>query len=303
MRIGEFVGFDCDGVARIVELLIRHRTCTAVRVIEHAIGRLFFPLRIQRDVAFLHPEVRRDVLRTRCVQCELHEHLMRIGEFVGFDRDSVARIVELLVRHRTCTAIRVIEHAIGRLFFPLRRQLGMQRELYIRARLHCAAVRIRVRKYTVVVVYIVLDLPTGEAIGLAVLCDLFIGRFDRQRLMRRIAARIRDLEIVAIFDQYSRSANFVLHRARVIDDMHRIRALRQANHNPIRLAHAVVPNCLAGRRALVHLRRRDRKGGRIPALRAKGDQVAPRRRVAVISAVIIAGDDDFCDIVPRRWRH
>ena len=179
----------------------------------------------------------------------------------------------------------------------------MQREFHIRARLHCATVRIKVRKHTVVIVYIVLDLPTSEAIGLAVLCDLFISRFDRQRLMRRIAARIRDLEIVAVFDQYSRSANFVLHRARVIDDMHRIRALRQANHNPIRLAPAGVPNCLTGRRALVHLRRRDRKGGRIPALRAKGDQVAPRRRVAVISAVIIAGDDDFCDIVPRRWRH
>ena len=303
MRIGEFVGFDCDGITRRIQRRIRHRTCAAVCVIEHAIGRLFFPLRIQRDVAFLHPEIRRDVLRTRCVQCELHELLMRIGEFVGFDCDGIARRIQRRIRHRTCTAIRVIEHAIGFYFFPLRRQLGMQREFHIRARLHCAAVRIKVRKHTVVVVYIVLDLPTGKAIGLAVLCDLFIGRFDRQCLMRRIAARIRDLEIVAVFDQYSRSANFVLHRARVIDDMHRIRALCQANHDPIRLAPAGVPNCLTGRRALVHLRRRDRKGGRIPALRAKGDQVAPRRRVAVISAVIIAGDDDFCDIVPRRWRH
>ena len=228
---------------------------------------------------------------------------MRIGEFVDLHRNRVARRIQRRIRHRTCAAIRVIEHAIGFYFFPLRRQLGMQREFHIRARLHCAAVRIKLRKHTVVIVYIVLDLPTSEAIGLAVLCDLFIGRFDRQRLMRRIAARIRDLEIVAVFDQYSRSANFVLHRARVIDDMHRIRALRQANHDPIRLAHPAVPNCLAGRCALVHLRRRDRKGGRIPALRAEGDQVAPRRRVAVISAVIVAGDDDFCDIVPRRWRH
>ena len=120
MRIGEFVGFDRDGVARIEQLLVRHRTCAAIRIIEHAVGRLFFPLRIQRDVAFLHPEVRRDVLLPFLIQRELHEHLMRIGEFVGFDRNRIARIVQLLIRHRTCTAVRIIEHAIGRLFFPLR---------------------------------------------------------------------------------------------------------------------------------------------------------------------------------------